>query len=146
MKGEPMRIEESRRQMVLLALAELALRRPGWDETLRNLAVEEFDGGEMFDAIKGYNSDDAALRSWEQLLERERHNNVFVACAFQVLRNSRDANEREVWASTIRELCVLAENLTRIVTTGNFLGPVFSILPPDPPTPSDPPRVDPVIS
>ena len=44
--------DEADRQMVLLALAELALRRPGWDQTLRRLAARFDDGGKWFDAFK----------------------------------------------------------------------------------------------
>lgn len=43
--------DEADRQMVLLAIAELALRRPGWDATLRRLAGR-LHGEEMFDKFK----------------------------------------------------------------------------------------------
>lgn len=54
-------IEEEDRQMILLAIAELAADRPGWEETLRRLAGE-LRGGEMFDKFR-------ALR----VQRRERH-------------------------------------------------------------------------
>lgn len=40
-------VEEGERQMILLALAQLAVRRPGWDETLTETA-KKFGGFEMF--------------------------------------------------------------------------------------------------
>jgi hypothetical protein len=43
--------DEGDRQMLLLAIAELALRRPGWDWTLGRLA-ERLSGREMFDSFK----------------------------------------------------------------------------------------------
>ena len=58
--------DERDRQLLLLALAELALRRPGWDETLRRLAGR-LRGGDLFDEFKRLNSDViepiAAMRS-----------------------------------------------------------------------------------
>lgn len=43
--------DEGDRQMLLLAIAELALRRPGWDRTLGRLA-ERLSGREMFEGFK----------------------------------------------------------------------------------------------
>lgn len=34
----PIRIEEEERQMILLALAELSLARPGWEDALERIA------------------------------------------------------------------------------------------------------------
>jgi hypothetical protein len=42
---------EADRQMILLALAELALLRPGWNVTLRRLAGR-LHGEKMFDSFK----------------------------------------------------------------------------------------------
>ena len=55
------KVNEEKRQMILLALAELALSRPGWDESLREIATD-FVGLEMFDNFKRFNAD----RTWEQ--------------------------------------------------------------------------------
>ena len=49
-------IEEGQRQMILLALAELALSRPGWDWTLGETA-EKLQGREMFEDFKRSNAD-----------------------------------------------------------------------------------------
>lgn len=49
-------INESERQAMLLALAELALSRPGWDFMLRLLA-EKLHGAEMFEDFKRLNAD-----------------------------------------------------------------------------------------
>ena len=49
-------IEEEQRQMVLLAIAELALSRPGWDWTLGELA-KLLHGEEMFAEFKRLNAD-----------------------------------------------------------------------------------------
>jgi hypothetical protein len=47
---------EGERQMILLSLAELALSRPGWDESLGEIA-DRFEGREMFEAFKRTNAD-----------------------------------------------------------------------------------------
>ena len=49
-------IDEGQRQTVLLALAELALTRPGWNWMLGEIA-EHFQGREMFDNFKAANAD-----------------------------------------------------------------------------------------
>lgn len=49
-------IEEGERQMILLALAELALERPGWDWTIGETA-EKFGGREMLAEFKRCNAD-----------------------------------------------------------------------------------------
>jgi hypothetical protein len=49
-------IEEEQRQMIVLAIAELALSRPGWDWTLGELA-ELFEAREMFEQFKRTNAD-----------------------------------------------------------------------------------------
>lgn len=49
-------IDESQRQMILLAIAELALSRPGWHWTLGELA-KVFDGEKMFVEFKRLNAD-----------------------------------------------------------------------------------------
>jgi hypothetical protein len=43
--------DEADRQMLLLAIAELALRRPGWDWTLRRLAGR-LNGIDAFETFK----------------------------------------------------------------------------------------------
>lgn len=43
--------EESDRQMIILALAELSLRRPGWEDTTRRIATTLY-GDEMFDGFR----------------------------------------------------------------------------------------------
>jgi hypothetical protein len=35
-----LRLEEGERQMVLMALAHLAIERPGWDDALQRLAIQ----------------------------------------------------------------------------------------------------------
>ncbi len=49
-------LEEGNRQMILLAIAELALSRPGWDWTLGELA-KQLDGEQMFTEFKRLNAD-----------------------------------------------------------------------------------------
>lgn len=49
-------LQEEQRQLVLLAVAELALSRPGFDETLGNIA-DLFFGREMFAEFKRLNAD-----------------------------------------------------------------------------------------
>ena len=49
-------LEEGQRQLVLLALAELALSRPGFDWTLGEIA-DLFFGREMFEGFKRSNAD-----------------------------------------------------------------------------------------
>jgi len=53
-------ITEEERQMMLLALAKLALERPGWNDTLNELALKmdnkDADGrAQMFDNFKQHN-------------------------------------------------------------------------------------------
>jgi hypothetical protein len=50
------KIEEGDRQMVLLALAELSLSRPGWDDALGRIADQIF-GRELFEQFKRLNAD-----------------------------------------------------------------------------------------
>jgi hypothetical protein len=45
----PTRDGESDRQMIVLALAHLAVERPGWLWTCREMAAERFGAGGMFD-------------------------------------------------------------------------------------------------
>lgn len=47
-------IEESERQMILLALAILSLRRPGWHYAAGG-AAEKLNGREMFEKFRSYN-------------------------------------------------------------------------------------------
>lgn len=49
-------LEEEQRQATLLALAELALSRPGWDYMLGEIA-ELLQGREMFGEFKRLNAD-----------------------------------------------------------------------------------------
>lgn len=49
-------IEEEDRQMILLALAELSLRRPGWLDALGRVA-DTFQGREMFDGFRETSAD-----------------------------------------------------------------------------------------
>lgn len=49
-------IDESQRQMILLALAELALSRPGWHWTLGETA-KLFQGEALFEEFKRLNAD-----------------------------------------------------------------------------------------
>jgi hypothetical protein len=56
-KGE---IEEGDRQMILLAIAELSLSRPGWDDALGRIA-DQFMGREMFEEFKRLNADRVKL-------------------------------------------------------------------------------------
>jgi hypothetical protein len=48
--------DEGHRQLVLLALAELALSRPGFDYAVREIA-KRLQGEEMFDAFKRTSAD-----------------------------------------------------------------------------------------
>ena len=56
MRESMFKIEEGERQMILLAIAELALTRPGWDWCLGELA-EKLSGREMFEGFKVTSSD-----------------------------------------------------------------------------------------
>lgn len=49
-------LDEGNRQLILLAVAELALSRPGFDDTLGRLS-ELFYGREMFEGFKRSNAD-----------------------------------------------------------------------------------------
>lgn len=49
-------VSEEERQMILLALAELALRRPGWLVALARVA-DTFHGREMFDGFRETSAD-----------------------------------------------------------------------------------------
>jgi hypothetical protein len=49
-------LDEGERQMLLLALAQLALDRPGWEWTLGELA-EKYQGREMFNEFMRLNKD-----------------------------------------------------------------------------------------
>lgn len=49
-------IEEEDRQSILLALAELSLRRPGWLDHLGRVA-DRFGGREMFDGFRETSAD-----------------------------------------------------------------------------------------
>lgn len=51
-----MNFEEGDRQMMLLAIAELALSRPGWDDALSEIA-KQLQGEEMFGEFKRLNAD-----------------------------------------------------------------------------------------
>lgn len=53
-----LQMDEEERQVVILALAELALSRPGWDHMLRHI-VERIDapGLAMFEQLKSSNAD-----------------------------------------------------------------------------------------
>ena len=51
-----MKIEETERQMILLALAELALSRPGFEDHIR-VIVTKFRGEAMFEEFKRANAD-----------------------------------------------------------------------------------------
>ncbi len=51
-----MRLEEGERQMVIMALAHLAIERPGWDDALHRLALqldnEQNGRPEMYDEFR----------------------------------------------------------------------------------------------
>lgn len=49
-------IEEEERQSILLALAELSLRRPGWLDHLGRVA-DKFHGREIFDGFRQTSAD-----------------------------------------------------------------------------------------
>jgi hypothetical protein len=55
-------ITEGERQVILLALAELALSRPGWNPMLFELAAS-FAGADMFAEFKRMNNDRVNGRS-----------------------------------------------------------------------------------
>lgn len=50
------KVSEEERQMILLALAELSLRRPGWLDALGRVA-DTFHGREMFDGFRETSAD-----------------------------------------------------------------------------------------
>lgn len=49
-------LEEAERQATVLALAELALTRPGWNQMLSEIA-DKFAGLDMFEELKVLNAD-----------------------------------------------------------------------------------------
>lgn len=51
-----MSLDEGQRQMMLLAIAELSLSRPGWDDALGEIA-DVLRGRAMFDEFKRLNAD-----------------------------------------------------------------------------------------
>ncbi len=53
---DPIELTEEQRQVVLLALAELALSRPGWDSLLGEIAGE-LHGVDVFREFKRLNAD-----------------------------------------------------------------------------------------
>lgn len=55
-------IEEDQRQMLLLAIANLHLARPGWSLPCEELA-DLLEGREMFDRLKEWNNDGITPRS-----------------------------------------------------------------------------------
>jgi hypothetical protein len=55
-EGQLMNFEEGDRQLVLLAIAELSLSRPGWDYAL-GLIADQLQGREMYDEFKRLNAD-----------------------------------------------------------------------------------------
>ena len=54
--GARVDLEEGDRQLVLLALAELALRRPGWDDALGRVA-DRLGGRDLFARLKTTSAD-----------------------------------------------------------------------------------------
>jgi hypothetical protein len=55
-KREQVHMEEKQRQMIILALAELALSRPGWEYSLREIA-KMFCGEDMYEGFKKTSAD-----------------------------------------------------------------------------------------
>lgn len=49
--SEASRFLEEERQLILLALGHLAMRRPGWEPALRGIAAK-LDGEDLFTAFK----------------------------------------------------------------------------------------------
>jgi hypothetical protein len=49
--------EEEERQAILLALAELALSRPGWNDYCLRPIAEKLNGAAMFEAFKVTSAD-----------------------------------------------------------------------------------------
>jgi hypothetical protein len=53
-----LKLAEGERQMLVLALAELALSRPGWDDALRRIVVRiDNPGMPMYESLKASNAD-----------------------------------------------------------------------------------------
>ena len=96
-------IDESDRQATLLALAELALSRPGWGQYLRGIA-EKLQGVEMFDGFKRTSADRIAdlLGALEELVKLQAH--------YAKLLNMQDGGQRiafesaEQWLARLKEL------------------------------------------
>jgi hypothetical protein len=49
-------VDESQRQATVLALASMALQRPGWDFMISEIA-DKFAGREMYESFKRFNAD-----------------------------------------------------------------------------------------
>lgn len=50
-------LDEEERQLVLLALAKLALSRPGFDHALKDIAIRVDSGLKIYSELKGMNAD-----------------------------------------------------------------------------------------
>ena len=105
-------IDEEQRQLVLLALATLALERPGFDYALTNIALlidnHRPDGAaEMYEGFKALNADRHAKEreTMEALGE-----SVKLQAHYAKLLNMHDGGERiafdsaEQWIARLREL------------------------------------------
>lgn len=54
-------IDESERQMIILALAVLSLQRPGWNQCLQDLATK-FGDNDEYNRFKTYNEDQSGQK------------------------------------------------------------------------------------
>lgn len=53
-----LQVDEGERQIILLALAELSLSRPGWDDALRRIAAQiDSPGLPLYENLKCANAD-----------------------------------------------------------------------------------------
>lgn len=102
-------IEESDRQLTLMALSELALSKPGFDDALGRIA-ENLGGKEMFEGFKKYRSAVFQVPAAGQQMLTEKSSGVDAALSNQ----QPDANERrrealECEMGTVREALECAE-------------------------------------
>lgn len=101
-------LDEGDRQMIILALAELALTRPGWDWTIRETVTKL--GGEnasrMFAGFKETSADQVIFR---QTLLDALQESLKLQAHYAVLLNAHDGGERRTFSTVKEWLARLAE-------------------------------------
>jgi hypothetical protein len=69
-----LKLDEGERQMAVLAFAELALSRPGWDHMLKDIAQRiDNPGAPMYESMKKTSADRVAFERWPLVPIRTLH-------------------------------------------------------------------------